>query len=171
MGEASDAEREAVARRLRMQHVAGRLTLDELGSRIARAYAAQTPDELASLVADLPAPAAPQVSFQRRPDRFSVSLETDDPPADVLVAAVRELTAAGYRATDDEHVLVRRVRPVWTFVVAVLLFPVGLLALLVIRTRTVTLEVRELPGGGARLVAKGAGPRTLAARLASLAPR
>jgi hypothetical protein len=171
VAQASDAEREAVARRLRIQHVAGRLTLDELGSRIARAYAARTPDELATLVADLPAPAAPLVSVKRRPDRFSVSLETDDPPAVILAAAVREVTAAGYRTSEDEHLLVRRVRPVWTFVVAVVLFPVGLLALLVIRTRTVSLQVHELPGGGARLVAEGTGPRTLAARIASLAPR
>jgi hypothetical protein len=171
MAQASDAEREAVARRLRVHHVAGRLTLDELGARVARAYAAQTPDELASLVADLPAPAAPQVSFERRPERFTVSFETDAPPAEILAAAVREVTAAGYRAAGDEQVLARRVRPVWTFVVAVLLFPFGLLALLVTRTRTVTLHAQELPGGGARLLAEGAGPRTLAARIAALAPR
>jgi hypothetical protein len=58
---ASDAEREAVAARLRDAAAAGRLTMSEADERLAAAYAAVTRDELTPLTADLPAetPAAP----------------------------------------------------------------------------------------------------------------
>jgi hypothetical protein len=57
---ASDAEREAVAARLRAAAAEGRLTLTEADERQAAAYAAHTRDELVPLTADLPEP---------RPDR------------------------------------------------------------------------------------------------------
>jgi ferric-dicitrate binding protein FerR (iron transport regulator) len=53
---ASDAEREAVAARLRTAAAEGRLTLAEADERQAAAYAARTRDELVPLTADLPAP-------------------------------------------------------------------------------------------------------------------
>ncbi|HLU59387.1 MAG TPA: DUF1707 domain-containing protein [Pseudonocardia sp.] len=52
---ASDAEREAVAARLRDAASAGLLTIAEADERQAAAYAAVTRDELAPLTADLPA--------------------------------------------------------------------------------------------------------------------
>lgn len=52
---ASDAEREAVADRLRDAATAGLLTLTEADERQATAYAAVTRDELVPLTADLPA--------------------------------------------------------------------------------------------------------------------
>jgi hypothetical protein len=55
---ASDAEREAVAARLRAAAADGRLTLDELDERQTAAYAARTRDELTPLTADLPEPPA-----------------------------------------------------------------------------------------------------------------
>jgi uncharacterized protein DUF1707 len=52
---ASDAEREAVADRLREAATTGLLTLAEADERQAAAYAAVTRDELVPLTADLPA--------------------------------------------------------------------------------------------------------------------
>jgi hypothetical protein len=54
---ASDAEREAVVRRLRDHAAEGRLDPDELADRVERAYAATTRAELSVLTRDLPAPA------------------------------------------------------------------------------------------------------------------
>lgn len=52
----SDAEREAVADRLRVAAAEGRLTLDEADERQAAAYAARTREDLAGLTTDLPEP-------------------------------------------------------------------------------------------------------------------
>jgi hypothetical protein len=50
----SDADREAVVRRLQRSAQEGRLTLAELDERVTAAYAARTRGELDSLVEDLP---------------------------------------------------------------------------------------------------------------------
>jgi hypothetical protein len=61
---ASDADREAVAARLRTASEDGRLDTDELDERLARVYAAKTYGELAPLTADLaPDPAPPPSSL------------------------------------------------------------------------------------------------------------
>jgi hypothetical protein len=52
---AADADRDAVADRLRTAHAEGRLTVEEFGERLDAAFAARTMGELAGLVADLPA--------------------------------------------------------------------------------------------------------------------
>jgi hypothetical protein len=54
---ASDAEREAVAERLRGAAAEGRLDADELDERLGRAYGARTIGDLVPLTADLPAAA------------------------------------------------------------------------------------------------------------------
>ena len=51
---ASDADREHAAELLRDGAVAGRLSIEELGDRLERAYAARTYGELQLLLADLP---------------------------------------------------------------------------------------------------------------------
>ncbi|GAA4854437.1 DUF1707 SHOCT-like domain-containing protein [Saccharopolyspora rosea] len=53
---ASDADREAVAERLRRALDEGRLTLSEYDERLSSAYAAVTMADLRPLTADLPAP-------------------------------------------------------------------------------------------------------------------
>jgi hypothetical protein len=61
---AADADREAVAERLRIAAGEGRLELWELDERLGRAYTAKTYGELAILLADLPAqppPASPSL--------------------------------------------------------------------------------------------------------------
>lgn len=59
---ASDADREAVAERLRLALNEGRLDLAEYDDRLQRAYASKTYAELHLLLADLPEPAAPERS-------------------------------------------------------------------------------------------------------------
>ncbi|HET7572464.1 MAG TPA: DUF1707 domain-containing protein [Gaiellaceae bacterium] len=71
---ASDAEREAVAVRLREAAVEGRLTLDELALRLERAYGARTAGELEPIVSDLPAAAAAAPVRRRSRRRFVVSV-------------------------------------------------------------------------------------------------
>jgi hypothetical protein len=56
---AADADREAVAERLRIAAGDGRIDLAELDERLGRAYASRTYRELQVLVADLPARSAP----------------------------------------------------------------------------------------------------------------
>jgi len=53
---AADVDRDAVAERLRIAAREGRLELTELDDRLGRAYQAKTYGDLATLVADLPAP-------------------------------------------------------------------------------------------------------------------
>ena len=55
----SDDERESVVRRLQEATAEGRLSLDELGDRVAGAYAALTRSELDHFVDDLPPAPAP----------------------------------------------------------------------------------------------------------------
>lgn len=69
---ASDADRERTALALRDAAVEGRLTLEELSTRLDRAYAAQTRGELDAVAHDLPAPQP--VRPQRRPRRFAIGI-------------------------------------------------------------------------------------------------
>jgi hypothetical protein len=67
---ASDADREAVAQRLRVASVDGRIDSDELEQRLAAVYAARWVGELDRLVADVvppppPPPAPMQVPYQQ----------------------------------------------------------------------------------------------------------
>ncbi|MGY1619423.1 DUF1707 domain-containing protein [Geodermatophilus sp. SYSU D00691] len=58
---ASDVDRMTTVDRLQAALAEGRLDVDEFGERAAAAYAAVTLDDLAPLVADLPAPGTPAV--------------------------------------------------------------------------------------------------------------
>jgi len=54
---ASDADRDAVAERLREAHAEGRLTVEEFAERLDAAYEARTHGDLVPLTSDLPDPA------------------------------------------------------------------------------------------------------------------
>jgi hypothetical protein len=69
---ASDRDREATVAALREHAVDGRLTLEEFTDRMSAAYASRTSDDLAQLVRDLPARAAP--SSRRRPTSVVLSI-------------------------------------------------------------------------------------------------
>jgi Domain of unknown function (DUF1707) len=63
---ASDADREAVAERLRQATVEGRIVAEELEERLEAVFVARTYGELDALTADLP---ARRVERRRQPDR------------------------------------------------------------------------------------------------------
>jgi hypothetical protein len=69
---ASDRDREATVAALREHAVEGRLTLEEFTDRMSAAYTARTSDDLAQLVRDLPAHAAPR--SRRRPTSVVLSI-------------------------------------------------------------------------------------------------
>ena len=138
---ASDEDRERVAESLRADLLAGRLTLDEYEERVARAYRAGTRAQLDELTADLPRERAPAAPPRRRPivgkRPFSVRIESPEPPAVVIAEAMRtvgpQLLHVGYsmeRPAENQLVFTRRRRPAWTILVAILVFPFGLFALM-----------------------------------------
>jgi hypothetical protein len=143
---ASDAQREEVATRLRQACAARRLTVDELAERIDRAYAAQLEHELSALVADLPGNNLPMRSARRLPvfrgrreitDRFLVEGDRARVAGRALAQIAPLLVSRGYTLTshdETELVFTRAERPGWTIAVAILVFPIGLLALLHRRT-------------------------------------
>lgn len=95
---ASDAEREQTAELLHLGAADGRLTLAELDERLAATYAARLRDELAPLVADLPAPPRPEppTPAPRPLDRWDrVALGTHAVLVALLVVAVLTRWVAG----------------------------------------------------------------------------
>jgi hypothetical protein len=169
---ASDAEREAAAAALRAHLAAGRLTVDEFSERIDRAFRASGVDELRALVADLPAPpvapsAAPPPRRRLWPGNlpFKTRIRTAKDVAAVRDAAMRtvvaELIADGYRLTSQSptsFVLERTYRPAWTFVLAVLVFPLGLVALLHTDSSQVVIHL-ESSGSGTLVQVSGTARR------------
>jgi hypothetical protein len=76
---ASDAERDAVAARLREAHAEGRLTVEEFTERLDAAYAARTHGDLVPLTSDLPAekPPAGRPSARSGDETLPARPETD----------------------------------------------------------------------------------------------
>lgn len=142
----TDAQREEVAKRLRQACAARRLTVEELAERVDRAYAARLEHELAALVADLPGSGMPARPSRRLPvlgnrrehtDRFLVEGDRARVAGRALAQIVPLFVSRGYTlASHDETELVftRAERPGWTIVAAIVVFPIGLLALLHRRT-------------------------------------
>jgi hypothetical protein len=139
---ASDAERDRIAERLGEACVHGRLDISELGERVEAAYAARTMRELQALVADLPAPPARRPARPRRrpwfpgnrsfAERTAVSSPRNRVIEQVLTTLAPLLVARGYTLVSDTDRLVvfeQEGRPAWTILVAIFVFPLGLLAL------------------------------------------
>ena len=76
---AADADREAVAERLRTAAGEGRLDLEEPDDRLGRAYAARTYGQLRALVADLPAEAGSVTRHDALPEPETLVLKTTAP--------------------------------------------------------------------------------------------
>lgn len=137
----SDADREAVVDALREHFFAGRLDVEEFTERVERAYAARTAEELEAVESELPvadgiAPPGRKPWLLPGNTSFAVRIHSRKPPAlavdEVLGDVVTRLTGLGFVPEEEKptkRVFVRSERPTWTIVVAVLLFPLGLLAL------------------------------------------
>jgi hypothetical protein len=179
---ASDAEREEVVTHLRAEAAAGRLTVDELDERCAQAYAARTVGELDALVADLPPPAA---GVPARTERLSVSgygarpftyeWELDVSPRRAMSAALRHIAPALHRqgyelvVTRADRLVFRcAYRPGWTYALAVLVFPIGLVALAHKVEERITVDLDPLARGRTRVVAHGRAPRRVRKAFAEL---
>jgi Domain of unknown function (DUF1707) len=182
---ASDEDRERVVTALTEHCAAGRLTLEELPDRVARAYRARTLRELAEITADLPGRVPPAAGVPaerpRKPPRlpgiapFTETLVVDRPRAAVLTEALREIAprlgSYGYElvgSAPDSLAFERSERPVWTIVVAIVIFPFGLLALTYQRTMRVQLSFEELGEDRTRLTAFGKAPLSVRRAFAEL---
>ena len=144
---ASDADRERAVELLRGHAAVGRLTVEELDERCSRALAAKTFGELDELTVDLPPISAPPRAVPppvpvKRPKvpgttYFADTWRAPAPPEaamrDLMQFVAPPLQRHGYVLRErlpNRLVFDRSRRPIWTFAVAVLLFPVGLLALI-----------------------------------------
>ncbi|MCP9489482.1 MAG: DUF1707 domain-containing protein [Solirubrobacteraceae bacterium MAG38_C4-C5] len=154
---ASDRDRDVVVDRLRVHHLAGRLTVEELEERVARAHAAVTLADLDALQEDLPDVAKAPVprtagsSVPRMPghgtfsQRRELAVPVEVAREDALVHLLPALANHGYHlvsSTDRTLSFAGSARPVWTYVVSVLVFSIGLVALLHTRAHWLTLEFR-----------------------------
>jgi hypothetical protein len=183
---ASDAERADAVERLSLHCARGRLTLEEFESRVAEAYAARTVSQLDGLLADLPAERDRDTSGAAvkaeavsaglpglRP--FTTRAELDARPGRVEAAALETIAPAlnryGYELRQRSPatlVFERRGRPGWVPFVAVLTFPVGLVALAVYETQRIVISIDELDGNRTALTVYGTAPRAVRKAFAEL---
>ncbi len=157
---ASDREREEAAARLKSESIAGRITTEELEERLEGVMAARTRGELARHFGDLPASRQPPHPAERSPSPrfeppgvlpFTHTLVVHAPPERVRALALSRLAPrfneGDFRLSAESADLLtfeKTSRPPWTILVAIFLFPLGLLALLPDHTEriTITLEPR-----------------------------
>jgi hypothetical protein len=144
---------------LRTAATEGRLDVDELDQRIEAAFSAKTRGELARLLDDLPAiaplapaghppmlppPAPPPRYWEPFVWRWRAPVDPHRAANAILGHVGPSLQAYGYNLvfrTHDRLVFRREDRPWWTILLAVLLFPLGLLALLHKEQQHVTVEL------------------------------
>jgi hypothetical protein len=182
---ASDDDRERTVALLRHHASVGRLTLDELDERTERAYAARWVRDLAELHADLPdepepAPMPPARRSGRKPwfpGRMSFHVRWHSPAGasvtmrELMADVVPPMERWGYDITqrwDGRLRFERETRPVWTFLVAVFMFPIGLFALLYKDRERVTIDLDEFDDGTTQLVASGSAPLPIRRAFAEL---
>jgi hypothetical protein len=181
---ASDAERERIVQHLRDQALAGRLTVEELDERCARAYAAVTRSQLAELVEDLPAPVAEPRPVPPAPPSvgppgvrpFTYEWHHPVAPDRAMEEALRHIAPAlhakGYELVDRSDTklgFVYSYRPGWTYPVSVLLLPFSLLALLHRVEDRVVIELEpDRRRGGTRMIVRGNAPKRVRRAFAQL---
>jgi hypothetical protein len=179
---ASDAERERTVERLRDHALAGRLTVEELDERCARAYAAVTVAQLAELLADLPAapPArAPQpLPALGPPGVRPFTYESHHPvaPDEAMEAALRHIAPVlhgqRYELVDRSGTRLAfaySYRPGWTYLVAIALPPVGWIALFHKAEERVVIEFEpDRRRGGTRMIVSGNAPKRVRRAFAQL---
>ena len=180
---AGDSDRSAVADLLRAHHLDGRLTVEEFEERVEQAQRAVTLLELGELHDDLPelAPRRGKVVARGRrapriPGRLAfverVELAVAPPVAreQAFEYIAPAMARSGYELSVIGGVLRfrRRWRPVWTILVAVFVFPIGLVALLHKNEHEVVVEIDASAAGGTALLAHGVGPLSVRRAFANL---
>ena len=181
---ASDAERERAVEHLREQALAGRLTVEELDERCARAFAAVTVTQLRELLADLPAPRPRTRPTPARPPEvgppgvrpFTYEWHLPVAPDRAMEEAVRHIAPAlnrqGYVLDDRSEMrlaFVYSYRPGWTYPVAMLLLPISLLALLHrVEDRVIVEFELDRRRGGTRMIVRGKAPKRVRSAFAQL---
>jgi hypothetical protein len=170
---ASDHDREVLVDRLRVHHLAGRLTVEELEQRVARAHAAVTLADLDALQEDLPELVQPPAqrpataSVPRMPGHVSFSqrrelaVPVEVAREDSLMHLLPALASHGYHlvsSSERTFSFAGSHRPVWTWVVSVLVFPLGLVALLHTKAHWLTIELRPQGPAHSVMVAHGVAP-------------
>ncbi len=174
---ASDRDREKAADQLRKNCVEGRLTLEELEERLEGVMAAVTVAELSGYVSDLPAPAEPPghaPSTTAAPAKpgpvgvlpFTLRFVVPAPREEVRWQALRTIAPPlvdyGYELVTQSPtglVFECRSRPPWTVLVAIIGFPIGLIALTVRRNERIVISLDEHAGGGTAMIVHGNAPR------------
>jgi hypothetical protein len=166
---ASDADRDRTVTALRHHAAAGRLTLDELDERTERAYSAKTMRELVDLQADLPDAVVRPARRRRRPmfpGRYGFTLRWHAPTnatitmTELMADVVPPLERFGYdlvQRFDNRLRFEREIRPAWTIAVAVLMFPIGLVALVHKDRERITIDLTD-NDRGCTVIASGVAP-------------
>jgi hypothetical protein len=182
---ASDADRAQVADALRTHCAAGRITVEELEQRIGEAMTARTYGELRELTADLPAlqsPAGPEsmaiepISTRGAGIRpFTMRVEVHGPPQRARAVALETiapgLNAMQFTMTNQTATMLEFERSgtqPWTIVVAILLFPIGLLALARHRDERVTIVFEQFGPNRTALIVHGSASRRVRREFAGL---
>ena len=180
---AGDSDRAAVIDLLRAHHLDGRLTVEEFEERVERAHGAVTLLELGGLHEDLPDLQPRRGKVVRRSTRapripgllaFVERVQLDADPVLARELAFELIAPAfakyGYSLRVDGRSLVfhRSRHPPWTVVVAVLTFPIGLVALLHRETDEVVVDIEPGRAGGTTIMAHGVGPLTVRRAFAQL---
>ena len=179
---ASDAEREHAVDLLRRHATAGRITVDELDERCTAALGARTRGDLADLLRDLPheervvtAPPEPREARGIGVRPFTYEWHLDVAPDKAMDAALRHIAPAMHRGryelaerSGERLVFTYQHRPVWTYAIAVGVFPFGLIALLHTSEERIVLDFDRAGGGATRLVVTGRAPRGVRRAFAEL---
>jgi Domain of unknown function (DUF1707) len=181
---AGDSDRSAVVDLLRAHHLDGRLNVEEFEERVERAHRAVTLLELGDLHDDLPELAprrGKMVARGRRAPRipgrlaFVERVELGVDPRMAREQALEYIAPAlarnGYEMTMPSATTLlfrRRWRPVWTILLAIFTFPIGLLALTYQHEDEVIVEIDDGRRGGTAVLAHGVGPLNVRRAFANL---
>jgi len=181
---ASDRDRDEVAAELRIHCVEGRITVEELEERLECAMAARAVAELCDVVRDLP-----KIGKAARQAESPIRARVGPPGMlpfthRVVVPAPREetrglaldkiapgLNANGYELISQSPnglVFERCSRPGWAVAAAILLFPVGLLALGQRNTARIVISLEEHDPHRTNMAVHGTAPRPVRKAFAEL---
>jgi hypothetical protein len=170
---AGDSDRAAVVDLLRAHHLDGRLTLEEFEQRVERAHEAVTLLELGDLHEDLPELTPRRGKIVRRstrepriPGRLAfverIDLQVDPGLArdQALELIAPRLASYGYELSIQGSTLNFRYerRPGWTIAIAILMFPIGLVALLHTEREHVVVDIAPNGLGATQLRVHGVAP-------------